>query len=465
MVTEPSYQESPFNINYGFKDQQHIEVLKKQIQSGDEIPIHVYIEEGAYKIIDGGHTWHAYKELGIQPRRVIEKHFKNDADKIAFSRHRNLNRLKQSPVSYARSLVRELELRLNLDTYAVKSVLTRYHNLRAHPSRYSLNEDDNLHVQVIEELFRSEPIKATTFIHNYLPLLELPDWLANEIDLEVITASHAKLINKLPSDSAKRRVLEAVKDRVLSVRETKNLVDKFREGLRSKIQWTDEQSWAQTLWDIRDRYTKPDHKLAMTLHPCPFVKEIPLRLIHMYTQPGEVVLDPFCGVGTTALAAKELGRKAIGIDISQEYVDIAMERLDWYTTHETCNDISIRKGNATHLDLRSSCIDIVITSPPYYKRIEYEGPEENNLGRNQGYEEYLSQMRQAMSEMHRVLKPEKYCCIVVSQLKEGGRCFWIAADLYRIGEELGFILKEYKVARLMAWCYVDFVLIFRKEPN
>jgi ParB-like chromosome segregation protein Spo0J len=93
-----SFHESPFNINYHYKDTAHIEVLKKQILAGDEIPIHVYTEEDVFKIIDGGHTYAAYKDLGIEPKNIIIKVFDNDADKLAFSRHRNLNRLKQSRV-------------------------------------------------------------------------------------------------------------------------------------------------------------------------------------------------------------------------------------------------------------------------------------------------------------------------------------------------------------------------------
>jgi len=102
------FHDSEYNINFGFKDQQHIDILKKQIESGDEIPIHVYVEDGIYKIIDGGHTYAAYRQLDLTPKLIIVKDFESDAEKIAFSRHRNLNRLKQSPVSYTRCIMKEL---------------------------------------------------------------------------------------------------------------------------------------------------------------------------------------------------------------------------------------------------------------------------------------------------------------------------------------------------------------------
>jgi DNA modification methylase len=54
------------------------------------------------------------------------------------------------------------------------------------------------------------------------------------------------------------------------------------------------------------------------------------RELYRVVKPGDVVLDPFCGSGTTGLAALQLGRRFIGIEISQEYVNIAERRIsEW----------------------------------------------------------------------------------------------------------------------------------------
>jgi modification methylase len=62
-------------------------------------------------------------------------------------------------------------------------------------------------------------------------------------------------------------------------------------------------------------------------HPAPFPIELPYRLIQLYTFVGDVVLDPFAGAGTTCLAAARCGRRYVGYDTSQEYLDIARRRL------------------------------------------------------------------------------------------------------------------------------------------
>jgi site-specific DNA-methyltransferase (adenine-specific) len=64
-----------------------------------------------------------------------------------------------------------------------------------------------------------------------------------------------------------------------------------------------------------------------TGHPAPFPEELPHRLIKLYSFPGDLVIDPFAGSGTTCLAAKRLNRHWIGFDNEPQYVDLANKRL------------------------------------------------------------------------------------------------------------------------------------------
>lgn len=63
-------------------------------------------------------------------------------------------------------------------------------------------------------------------------------------------------------------------------------------------------------------------------HPCPKPMNLLQWLIDATTEVGDTVIDPFLGSGTTAIAAKNLGRKAVGIEIEERYCEIAARRLD-----------------------------------------------------------------------------------------------------------------------------------------
>lgn len=63
------------------------------------------------------------------------------------------------------------------------------------------------------------------------------------------------------------------------------------------------------------------------LHPAPFPEAIARDHILSWSNPGDVVLDPFSGSGTTAKMARETGRRFIGIEVNPEYVEISRKRL------------------------------------------------------------------------------------------------------------------------------------------
>ena len=67
--------------------------------------------------------------------------------------------------------------------------------------------------------------------------------------------------------------------------------------------------------------------MEKTIHPCQFPVELIERLVLALTNEGDWVLDPFIGVGTTAIAALMHGRRAIGAEIMPEYVAVARERI------------------------------------------------------------------------------------------------------------------------------------------
>ncbi len=65
-------------------------------------------------------------------------------------------------------------------------------------------------------------------------------------------------------------------------------------------------------------------------HPAPFPEELPRRAIELYTFSNEIILDPFMGTGTSALAAVKNNRHFVGYEISNSYVELAKKRLNAY---------------------------------------------------------------------------------------------------------------------------------------
>jgi DNA modification methylase len=82
--------------------------------------------------------------------------------------------------------------------------------------------------------------------------------------------------------------------------------------------------WLKDVWEIPVQgYKDP----ANRRHPAVFPEEIARRLVHGWSQPGGVVLDPFVGSGTTAAVAARLGRRAVGVDLSPGFASVASDRL------------------------------------------------------------------------------------------------------------------------------------------
>lgn len=76
-----------------------------------------------------------------------------------------------------------------------------------------------------------------------------------------------------------------------------------------------------SIWEIRSESAK------RVGHPAPFPVELPKRFINLYTYKEEVVLDPFMGSGSSAVAAVETGRHWVGYEINEEYAEITRKRV------------------------------------------------------------------------------------------------------------------------------------------
>ena len=97
---------------------------------------------------------------------------------------------------------------------------------------------------------------------------------------------------------------------------------KKRERGQSSISKEEFVRWSEGFWKII-----PERAIKNP-HVAPFPEELPYRCIKLFSYIGDVVLDPFMGSGTTLLSCLKNGRKGIGVEISKQYCDMAIKRLE-----------------------------------------------------------------------------------------------------------------------------------------
>jgi site-specific DNA-methyltransferase (adenine-specific) len=103
---------------------------------------------------------------------------------------------------------------------------------------------------------------------------------------------------------------------------SKGAFDRKKEDRENTITKEQFMEWTKSVWTMNPESAKK------VKHPAPFPVELPFRLTQLYTFKGDVVLDPFMGSGSTAIAALKSERKYVGYDVDPEYIRIAEERIE-----------------------------------------------------------------------------------------------------------------------------------------
>ncbi|MBN1696769.1 MAG: hypothetical protein JW881_04590 [Spirochaetales bacterium] len=217
-------------------------------------------------------------------------------------------------------------------------------------------------------------------------------------------------------------------------------------------------------------------------------------LIRVFTKKGQSVLDPFMGVGGVLLGAAIAGRKALGIEITKEWIDIY---------DEVCELEGIGRQRTIHGDSAEAIaaldeeFDFILTDVPYwnmdklekskgkYKKTGEESKENRQSklssfnGKLQNKEEWLAEMERVFRPAYRVLKDKGYCAVFIGEMYRSGRYHFLPYELARVLEAIGFIPKAnlvwYDVSNsLHVYGYLydyipslvhQHILIFRKDET
>jgi DNA modification methylase len=248
-----------------------------------------------------------------------------------------------------------------------------------------------------------------------------------------------------------------------------------------------------TVWSFPERGSWATHRGDYRGNWAP---QIPRALILRYTNPGETVLDPMVGSGTTCIEALLLNRNCIAVDINYNAVILTHHRLyylvkalhegrpkrlvDYVKDGSTAGRAystwyKVYHGDARRLDkIPDNSIDLVATHPPYFNIIEYgERGTEGDLSRTTSLEEYLTLFRQVAREIYRVLKPGGVLGILIGDTRVKRHYVPITHYALMVLLDVGFVLKEevIKVQHRMkttreVWSKLrdrDFLLIYHEK--
>jgi DNA modification methylase len=208
-----------------------------------------------------------------------------------------------------------------------------------------------------------------------------------------------------------------------------------------------------SLWsDIR----KSPEELRLK-HPALFPSMLAGRLIESFLPSGpHIVLDPFAGTGSTLVAAEKMGKRGIGLELSPEYVAIAIKRLAGRFDSGNHDEVPAghailyqASANAVEKYVGPGSVDLCVTSPPYWnilnqrrtadlKSVRHYGNLADDLGTIDDYDDFLSALAAVFARVLTVLKPGAHCAIVVMDLRKKDRFYPFHSDLAARLQTIGF---------------------------
>lgn len=152
-----------------------------------------------------------------------------------------------------------------------------------------------------------------------------------------------------------------------------------------------------------------------------------------------------------------MGRDGIGFEINPDYVALANRRLGqrdlWQQEVDTHSVIYQADARNIIEYVQPNSVDMVVTSPPYWdilsqkrtadgKDIRDYGDAEEDLGKINDYQAFIAELAGVFQQVYTVLRPEKYCVVIVMDLRKKNRFFPFHADVANMMQTLGFLFDD-----------------------
>lgn len=212
-------------------------------------------------------------------------------------------------------------------------------------------------------------------------------------------------------------------------------------------------------------------------HGAAFPIDLVEHYLKIYTNPGDRVLDPFLGVGTTADASVLMNRNCVGFELNPEFYELALSGVDQVDSKDkTIHDVELEIFNESCLELdrfiEEESIDLTITSPPYSDLLHKVAENfagytyEKNIYKNQGkdlakpysenendfgnlsWEDYQENIEELMGKIFKVTA-------------DGGFNVWVVKDFRDVQNHIPYVNLHSKIIELAikrGWVLIDVVI-------
>jgi hypothetical protein len=191
-----------------------------------------------------------------------------------------------------------------------------------------------------------------------------------------------------------------------------------------------------SLWNIDRRDSSGVHSAGYWGN---FIPQIPYQMMRRYTKKGEWVLDTFCGLGTTLIEGRRLGRNSLGIELQPEVAERARHLVGVEPNrHDVVCDIVT--GDSAAIDYHSllgqygrKSVQLVIMHPPYFDIIKFSD-DPSDLSNAANVEAFLGMMREVVHKATEVLDKGRYLALVIGDKYSKGE--WIPLGFLAMSEVL-----------------------------
>jgi DNA modification methylase len=233
-----------------------------------------------------------------------------------------------------------------------------------------------------------------------------------------------------------------------------------RPAFRSKFHDLDLKNWksypeliTDSLWALGSRGKASVHKGDYHGN---FVPQIPEQVMRRFTRAGDVVLDMFCGMATTLIECRRLGRHGLGVELQTSVCQQSQARLQeaenphGVHTSVLCGDSAcstiVGKVQDALAPLGRQRVDHVLLHPPYWDIINFtNGEDERDLSSFETLDGFLEAFEAVVCNGYDLLEPGRFMTLVIGDKYAGGEWIPLAFECMDVMRSCGLTLRAINI--------------------